>query len=58
MSQNGISTLLDKAARKAAKLALAQAKRAAAGTPGFRINNVLLPNPQATPLVLGRPWTK
>lgn len=57
MSLNGISTLADKAARKAAKLALAQAKRAATGTTGYRTNNQLLANPQATPLVLGRPWT-
>lgn len=56
MSANGISTLPDKAARKAAKLAAAKAKRSAANTPGFRPLNTLMPNPQQTPLVPGRPW--
>ena len=56
MAQNGISTLADKAARRAAKLALAQATRSAAGTPGYRPLHTLMPNPQQTPLVQGRPW--
>jgi len=54
MSQNGISTLPTKAARAAAKLALAAAKRSAAGTPGYRplhTLNTALKSP--TP---GRPW--
>jgi hypothetical protein len=60
MSANGISTLSTKAARVAAKLALAQAKRAAAGTIGYRALHTL-DNPQVTPprpdpLPLGRPW--
>lgn len=56
MSANGISHLPSKAARKAAKLAAAQAKRSAANTTGSRPLNTLLPNPQQTPLVPGRPW--
>jgi hypothetical protein len=56
MSANGISHLPTKAARKAAKLALALAKRAAAGTNGYRPLHSLLPSPQTTPLVPGRPW--
>ena len=40
MALNGISTLASKAARRAAKIALAEAKRQAIGTPGYRINNV------------------
>jgi hypothetical protein len=54
MAANGISTLPTKAARKAAKLAAAQAKRSAAGTPGYRPLHTLdttLVSP--TP---GRPW--
>lgn len=54
MSANGIAYLPTKAARKAAKLALAQAKRSAVGTPGFRPLHTLdttLESP--TP---GRPW--
>jgi hypothetical protein len=54
MAANGISTHASKAARKAAKLAAAQAKRAATGTPGYRPLNTLdtsLVSP--TP---GRPW--
>ena len=54
MAKNGISTLPDKAARKAAKLALAQTKRSAAGTNGYRPLHVLdtsLKSPSQ-----GRPW--
>jgi hypothetical protein len=54
MSANGISTLQDKAARAAAKLALAQAKRATPATPGYRPLHTLdttLKSP-----VPGRPW--
>lgn len=69
MAQNGISTLPTKEARQAAKLALAQAKRQAAGTAGYRYNNVAdinsLPTKysgntvvdNAAALVQGRPWT-
>ena len=56
MAANNISTLADKAARKAAKLALAQAKRSAADTPGYRPLHTLMTDPQQTPLVQGRPW--
>lgn len=40
MALNNISTLPTKAARKSAKIALAQAKRQAAGTPGYREYNI------------------
>jgi len=69
MSQNGISHLATKQARQAAKLSLAQTKRAAAGT-GYRARHTLdtteLPtvysgNAVTTQshvggLVKGRPW--
>ncbi len=54
MAANGISTLSSKAARAAAKLALAVTKRSTASTPGFRGLHILdtaLKSP--TP---GRPW--
>jgi len=54
MSANGISHLASKAARQAAKLALAAAKRATASKAGFRPKHILdvsLKSP--TP---GRPW--
>ena len=56
MALNNISTLPDKAARQSAKLALAQAKRRAVGTTGYRPLNTLLSDPQQTPLIQGRPW--
>ena len=60
MSQNGISHLPTKAARQAAKLALAQTKRATAGTNGYRPLHVIDPTettpPRAVPLPKGRPW--
>ena len=60
MSANGISTLPTKAARVAAKLALAKTKRSAVGTPGYRalhtIDNAEVSPPRATPLPDGRPW--
>jgi hypothetical protein len=60
MAQNGISTLPTKAARVAAKLAAAQAKRAATGTVGYRalhtIDNPQVDPPRPTPLNPGRPW--
>ena len=54
MSKNGISHLPTKAARKAAKLALAAAKRSAVGTAGYRKLHTLdttLKSPAS-----GRPW--
>ena len=54
MSKNGISTLPTKAARKAAKLALAQTKRATTNTNGYRplhILDISLKSPTQ-----GRPW--
>lgn len=60
MSANGISNLPTKAARVAAKLALAQSKRSATGTPGYRalhtIDNPQVTPPRPTPLNPGRPW--
>jgi hypothetical protein len=60
MAANGISTLPTKAARKAAKLALAKTKRSAVGTPGYRplhtIDNTQTNPPRTTPLKDGRPW--
>ena len=60
MSQNGISTLPTKAARAAAKLALAAAKRSAAGTPGYRPLHTLDATqtnpPRTVPLKEGHPW--
>jgi hypothetical protein len=60
MAANGISTLPTKAARAAAKLALAKAKRSAVGTPGYRalhtIDNPEISPPRTTPLKDGRPW--
>ena len=55
MAANGISTLPDKAARKAAKLALAQAKRQNSSLLGFRELNVYVGSVSPTP---GRPWAK
>ena len=67
MSANGISHLSSKAARQIAKLDLAQSKRSATGTIGYRMDNVydlkLLPLPYGltdnqtiNPLQYGRPW--
>jgi hypothetical protein len=71
MSQNGISHLATKQARQTAKLALAQTKRAAAGTTGYRAlhtldttelptvysGNVVVDNSNAGGLIRGRPWS-
>jgi len=54
MSANGISTLPAKAARVAAKLALAQAKRSAPATPGYRPLHTLDTSLKSP--VQGRPW--
>jgi len=54
MSKNGISHLGSKTARKAAKLALAQTKRATTDTVGYRplhILDISLKSPTQ-----GRPW--
>ena len=53
MAANGISTLADKAARKAAKIALAQAKRQDPTSGGYRELNVYAGtvSPES-----GRPW--
>lgn len=53
MAANGISTLSDKAARKAAKIALAQAKRQDPASAGYRELNVYSGTVSPTP---GRPW--
>lgn len=60
MAANGISTLPTKAARVAAKLALAKTKRSAVGTPGYRtLHTIDAPEvspPRTVPLKPGRPW--
>jgi len=66
MSANGISTLLTKELRQKAKLDLAATKRAADGNPRATYDitqlptqyngNVILDNPNAGGLVVGRPW--
>ena len=53
MAANGISTLPTKAARKAAKIALATAKRSAVGTNGYRIYHTYVGTVSPTP---HRPW--
>ena len=54
MAANGISTLPTKAARKAAKLASAQAKRSAVGTNGYRVNHHVDTSMKSP--TLHRPW--
>jgi hypothetical protein len=54
MALNGISTLSTKAARKAAKIVLATAKRAAVGTNGYRQNHIF--DSTAKSPVVHRPW--
>ena len=70
MSANGISHLPTKQARQAAKLALAQTKRSAVGTNGYRplhtldttelpsvySGNVAVAQSHPTGLIQGRPW--
>lgn len=70
MSANGISTLTTKQARQEAKLAIAQTKRQATGTNGYRTNNVadvtelptkyvgnaVVDNPNTGGLKQARPW--
>lgn len=71
MAQNGISTLPSKEAKQVAKLDLAETKRQATGTAGYRdlntydidllptkySGNVVVDNPNPGGLVQGRPWT-
>lgn len=54
MASNGISTLPTKAARKAAKIALATAKRSAIGTNGYRQNHIY--DSTAKSPTAHRPW--
>lgn len=54
MAANGISTLPSKAARKQAKLNLAQTKRSTVGTNGYRPLHVL--DTSLVAPTLGRPW--
>ncbi len=66
MSANGISTLLTKELRQKAKLDLAAANRSTVGNPRATYDitqlptqyngNVILDNPNAGGLVVGRPW--
>jgi hypothetical protein len=70
MSKNGISKLPSKQARQSAKLNLAQTKRAATGTKGYRqlhtldttelpsvySDNTSVAQSHITGLIKGRPW--
>ena len=70
MSANGISHLATKQARQAAKLALAQTKRSAVGTAGYKTlhtldtkelptvytGNVVTTQSHVGGLIKGRPW--
>jgi hypothetical protein len=57
MAANGISTHTPKSERRDLKLALAQTKRQAVGTNGYRQYNIYTP-PGTTAPAEGRPWTK
>jgi hypothetical protein len=57
MAANGISTHTPKNERRDLKLALAQTKRQATGTNGYRQYNIYTP-PGTTAPAEGRPWTK
>jgi hypothetical protein len=54
MALNGISTLVNKQDRKAAKIALASAKRQVIGTIGYREYNTYVGT--VSPAI-GRPWS-
>ena len=54
MAANGISTLPTKEERKLAKIGLAQLKRQAGGTIGYRVLNYYAGTVSPEP---GRPWT-
>lgn len=55
MALNGISTLAGKASRRAAKIALAESKRQAVGTNGYRLFNFYIGTVSPTP---NRPWSQ
>lgn len=55
MALNGISTLPNKSDRKAAKIALAESKRQAIGTNGYRLYNFYIGTVSPTP---SRPWSQ
>jgi hypothetical protein len=55
MALNGISTLPSKTSRRDAKIALAEAKRQAVGTNGYRIYNYYIGTVSPTP---HRPWSE
>lgn len=57
MAANGISTHLPKSERRGLKLAIAQAKRQAVGTNGYREYNKYVAPGTVAPAV-GRPWIK
>ena len=57
MATNGISNHLPKSERMALKLAIAQTKRQAVGTPGYRPYNTYVAPGTHSP-VAGHPWTK
>jgi hypothetical protein len=57
MAANGISTHSPKSERRDLKLAIAQTKRQAAGTVGYRPYNVYTSPGTVSPAV-GHPWTK
>ena len=62
MAANGISTLLPKSARPAAKVNLAQSERVLVGKNSYRPLNIIdvseINPPRTVPPILGRPWTK
>jgi len=55
MASNGISTLATKASRRAAKIAIAESKRQAIGTRGYRVNHYYIGTVSPTP---HRPWSQ
>lgn len=57
MAANGISNHTPKSERRNLKLALAQSKRQAVGTNGYRQYNIYTPPGTVAPAE-GRPWTK
>jgi hypothetical protein len=57
MAANGVSTHSPKSERRDLKLAIAQTKRQAAGTNGYRPYNIYT-SPGTVSPVKGHPWTK
>lgn len=55
MAANGISTFEPASGRRDLKLALAQTKREAVGTQGYRPYNLYIPNGTVSPAT-GHPW--